>query len=57
MITTALHRITVPITEPIAGFNVPSPTYEAAELYDCLPNRYLQDIYGFRKLKTAQKGN
>ena len=42
MIVTALHRITVPIIEPIAGFNVPIPTYEAAELYDCLPNRYLQ---------------
>ena len=57
MIITALHRIAVPSIEPIAGFHVPNPTYEAAELYDCLPNRYLQDIYGLRKLETAQKGN
>lgn len=57
MIITALHRITVPITGPIAVFDVPNSTYEAAELCDCLPNRYLQDIYGFRKLKTAQNGN
>ena len=49
------YCITVPITEPIAVYDVPNLTYEAAELCDCLPNRYLQDIYGFRKLKTAQK--
>ncbi len=55
MIITALHCITVPLTEPIAVSNVPNPTYEAAELYNSLPNRYLQDIYGLWELKTAQK--
>ena len=54
MIITALHCITVPLTEPIAVFNVSNTTCEAIELYDCLPNRYLQDIYGFKELKTAQ---
>ena len=57
MIITALHCITVPLNEPIAVFNVSNPTCEAIEVYDCLPNRYLQDIYGLGELKTAQNGN
>ena len=56
-IITALHCISVPLTEPIAVFIGSSPTYEAVELYDCLPNRYLQDISGLRELKTAHNGN
>ena len=56
MIITALHCITVPLTEPIAVFNTSDLTCEGVELYDCLLNRYLQDIYGLRELKTAQNG-
>ena len=56
MIITALHCITVPLSEPIAVFNVCILTCEGVELYDCLANRYLQDIYGLRDLKTAHNG-
>ena len=56
MIVTALHCITVPLTEPIAVFSTSNPTSEGVELYDCLPNRYLQDVYGLMELKTAQNG-